>query len=330
MLLNCPYPTCAEIAAPTSANLNKAAAYLSQGDLVAIPTETVYGLAADGTNDHAIAKIYTFKNRPTFNPLIFHFADIEAIKEHVHWNECADKLAQDFWPGSLTLILAKRSDSNLSLLATAGLDTVGVRIPQHKIARQLIQKFGKPLAAPSANPSESISPTSAQDVQQSFGLTSSLFILDGGACSVGLESTILDLTDLHQPTLLRPGVITDQALRHCLNCVPMASIHAPDQTAIKAPGQMHRHYAPRLPLRLNATQVSDQEALLAFGSAPLKGAKKTLNLSQNQNLKQAAANLFAMMRQLDRPEYQSIAVMPVPHHGIGLAINDRLERAACS
>ncbi|MGI4852407.1 MAG: L-threonylcarbamoyladenylate synthase [Janthinobacterium lividum] len=330
MFIDCFYPSKSEIAEPTSINIDKAVTYLSQGNIVALPTETVYGLAADGTNDLAIAKIYEFKNRPIFNPLILHFADAESIKKHVHWHDIADQLAKKFWPGPLTLVLNKKLDSNLSLLATAGLDTIGVRIPQHKTTLEVIKSFGRPLAAPSANPSESISPTSAQDVQQGFGINRPLFILDGGRCSQGLESTILDLTDLETPTILRPGLITREDLSDCLNRQVLDFKNILNKGSLKSPGQMQRHYAPQLPLRLNAQHVFPEEALLAFGSALLEGAQKTLNLSESQDLKEAAAHLFSMMRQLDQSNFRGIAVMPIPSRGIGLAINDRLQKAATS
>lgn len=309
---------------PTEGTLEKAARLLFEGELVAIPTETVYGLAADATNDAAVAKIYSLKKRPQFNPLIIHFAEVEQIKPHVEWNEMAEKLAHAFWPGPLTLVLKKKSSSSLSLLATAGLETVGVRIPHHEVTSLLIQKAGKPLAAPSANPSEAISPTSAEDVRKGFDPETPLLIIEGGICQGGIESTIVDLT-LETPTLLRPGLALPEKIE--------AILHRPVQflttvSSIKAPGQMKRHYAPDIPLRLNATTVLPGEALLAFGPFPLRGAAKTLNLSHSGDLAEAAANLFAMMRELDTPLFSSIAVMPIPSYGIGLAINDRLSRAA--
>ena len=313
-----------EILSPTNEALERAAHLLLKGELVAIPTETVYGLAADATNDQAVAKIYNLKKRPQFNPLIIHFAEISAIKSHVKGNNMAEKLAHTFWPGPLTLILRKKIDSPLSLLATAGLDTVGVRIPRHNVAHLLIQKSGKPLAAPSANPSEAISPTSALDVRRGFDFKKPLLIIDGGICESGLESTILDLT-LNIPTVLRPGLITPEAIEEILQCRVLRS--SPN-SLFKAPGQMKRHYAPHIPLRLNVTNVSSGEALLAFGPSPLSGGAKMLNLSQDGNLEEAAANLFRMMRELDQPFFSGIAVMPIPSEAVGVAINDRLCRAA--
>ena len=313
-----------EILSPTNEVLERAAHLLLKGELVAIPTETVYGLAANATNDQAVAKIYNLKKRPQFNPLIIHFAEISAIKSHVKWNNMAEKLAHTFWPGPLTLILKKKIDSPLSLLATAGLDTVGVRIPRHNVARLLIQKIGKPLAAPSANPSEAISPTSALDVRRGFDFKKPLLIIDGGICESGLESTILDLT-LDIPTVLRPGLITPEAIEEILQCRVLRS--SPN-SLFKAPGQMKRHYAPHIPLRLNVTNVSAGEALLAFGPSPLSGGAKMLNLSQDGNLEEAAANLFRMLHELDQPFFSGIAVMPIPSEAVGVAINDRLCRAA--
>lgn len=318
-------PNCLlEILSPTNETLERAAHLLLKGELVGIPTETVYGLAADATNDHAVAKIYSLKKRPQFNPLIIHFAEVSAIKSHVEWNNMAENLAHAFWPGPLTLILRKKIDSPLSLLATAGLDTVGVRIPRHNVARLLIQKIGKPLAAPSANPSEAISPTSALDVRRGFDSQKPLLIIDGGICEGGLESTILDLT-LNIPTILRPGLITPEAIEEILQCRVLRS--SPN-SLFKAPGQMKRHYAPHIPLRLNVTNVSSSEALLAFGPSPLSGGAKMLNLSQDGNLEEAAANLFRMMHELDQPFFSGIAVMPISSEAIGVAINDRLCRAA--
>lgn len=322
MLKNATYSL--EILPPTDETLEKASQLLLKGELVAIPTETVYGLAADATNDRAVAKIYSLKKRPQFNPLIIHFAEISAVKSHVEWNNPAENLARVFWPGPLTLILRKRAGSSLSLLATAGLETVGIRIPRHEAARFLIQKVGKPLAAPSANPSEAISPTSALDVKKAFDPETPLLIIDGGICEGGLESTILDLT-LDTPTILRPGLISSEAIEETLQCAVLRSL---ENSSIKAPGQMKRHYAPHIPLRLNATEVSSDEALLAFGFPPLSGGATMLNLSQEGNLEEAAANLFRMMRELDKPFFSGIAVMPIPSEGVGIALNDRLCRAA--
>jgi L-threonylcarbamoyladenylate synthase len=310
---------------PSVETLERALSLLLKGELVAIPTETVYGLAADATNDKAVAKIYSLKKRPVFNPLILHFADKETIKMYVHWNPEADKLSEAFWPGPLTLILPKRKDSPISLLATAGLNTVGVRIPHHKETLALLKLLRGPLAAPSANPSESISPTSALDVQKAFDSNESLLIIDGGKCTGGLESTILDLSQ-EVPTVLRPGLIPVEKLSEVLKRNVYYNNMAP--SLLKAPGQMNRHYAPQLPLKLDAKKVSSTEALLAFGPFPLPGAATTLNLSKSGNLEEAASNLFRMLRELDQPHFSCISVMSIPSYGIGMAINDRLYRAS--
>jgi L-threonylcarbamoyladenylate synthase len=297
---------------------------LHQDEVVAMPTETVYGLAADATKDQAIVKIYEMKNRPSFNPLIAHFPDSEAAKKYAKFSKAAELLADHFWnPIShrpLTLVLPRISDTNLSHLATAGLNTVAVRVPGHPIALKLLRQFGRPLAAPSANRSNHISPTTAEHVRISFG-SNAPFILDGGTCQVGLESTILDMTG-DQPVLLRPGGATVEEIEAVLR-LPVLR-HVDPAATIKAPGMMKRHYAPQLPLRLNVSEPSENEAFLGFGHTE----KATLNLSPSGNLGEAACNLFSMLRDLDNPKFTGIAVMPVPNEGLGLAINDRLSRAA--
>lgn len=304
--------------------IKKACNLLHQSDVVAMPTETVYGLAADATTDQAIVKIYEMKNRPSFNPLIAHFPDIEAAKKYVHFSKTAELLAKHFWGldyhRPLTLVLPRLENTNLSHLATAGLDTVAVRIPAHPIALELLRQFRKPLAAPSANRSNHISPTTAEHVRMSFG-ENAPFILDGGACQIGLESTILDMTQ-DQPVLLRPGGATVEEIEDVLK-LPILRHNDPSAT-IKAPGMLKRHYAPSLPLRLNVVKPLHGEAFLGFGHAE----NATLNLSPGGNLDEAASNLFSMLRNLDNPKFKGIAVMPIPHEGLGLAINDRLSRAA--
>lgn len=292
---------------------------LHSGGVVVIPTETVYGLAADATSDLAVAKIYTLKNRPQFNPLIIHVATINQAETIAVFSKQAHDLAKVFWPGSLTLVLPKRPDSLISDLASAGLNTIAVRIPNHTIALDLLKAYGKPIAAPSANRSTEISPTQARDVQSTFG--DDIFILDGGPCQVGLESTIVDLTG-PQPVLLRPGGISLEQLESILGPIEKISGDA----LIKAPGMMKRHYAPSIPLRLNATKAFPKEAVLGFGDCG--NLPVTLNLSPSGDLVEAAANLFRMVRNLDLPTYEGIAVTPIPNHGLGLAINDRLKRAA--
>ena len=307
-----------------SALIKKACDLLHQGNVVAMPTETVYGLAADATQDQAIVKVYEMKNRPSFNPLIMHVSNIIAAKEYALFSKAAELLAESFWKSNhhrpLTLVLQRLENSNLSHLATAGLDTVAIRVPGHPIALELLRQFGKPLAAPSANRSNHISPTTAKHVRESFG-DNTLFILDGGNCEIGLESTILDMTQ-DQPVLLRPGGTTVEEIEEVLK-TPV--LRRTDPSAIiKAPGMLKRHYAPRLPLRLNVLEPAEGEAFLGFG----RTENTTLNLSPSGNLNEAASNLFSMLRDLDNPKFNGIAVMPIPHEGLGLAINDRLSRAA--
>jgi L-threonylcarbamoyladenylate synthase len=299
----------------------EAAELLRSGGLVAFPTETVYGLGADATNDIAVASIFAVKRRPRFNPLIVHVSGIEAAERLVCLDSRARHLARRFWPGPLTMVLPRREDSGLSLLVSAGLDTVAVRTPDHPVARALLNACGRPVAAPSANVSGRISPTTAAHVATELGEQVAL-ILDGGPCRVGVESTVLDLSGT-PPILLRPGGISVEELRDILG--PIAT---PEEGAVRAPGMLRRHYAPSRPLRLNARESGADEALLGFGPDI---AAATLNLSRRGDLVEAAANLFAMLRALDQaPGYAVIAVAPIPENGLGVAINDRLRRAASS
>ncbi|MBZ8118180.1 threonylcarbamoyl-AMP synthase [Roseovarius sp. LXJ103] len=299
--------------------ITRAATLLQEGGLVAFPTETVYGLGADATNGAAVASVYAAKGRPAFNPLIVHVASIEDAQRYALWSDAADRLAT-LWPGPLTLVLPRKPASPLALLTTAGLDSVALRIPAHPVARALLATFGGPLAAPSANPSGRISPTTAAHVAD--GLTGRIdAIIDGGACSVGLESTILGLTDQNgSTTLLRPGGLPQSVIEAALG----APLTTEDQTSITAPGQLASHYAPNASLRLNATDLRPGETLLGFGPV----ANATLNLSPGANLTEAAANLFDHLHQLDAAGPAKIAVSPIPDHGLGHAINDRLRRAA--
>ena len=312
----------------TQANVDEAAALLRAGALVALPTETVYGLGGDATNDAAVAAIYAAKGRPTFNPLIVHVADLAAAEKLVTVDERARQLAAAFWPGPLTLVLPRRADSGLSLLLSAGLDTVAIRCPAHSVAQSLLIAANQPIAAPSANRSTEVSPTTAQHVAASFADVANgpAMILDAGACAVGVESTVLDLS-VPIATLLRPGGVTPEQIVAVIGPIQRAHHGDLGNAARPSPGMMARHYAPRCPVRRDALSVSSDEALLAFG-APLAGAAKMLNLSQSGDLVEAAANLFAMLRALDTPDVSAIAVMPVPNEGLGLAINDRLARAA--
>ena len=307
--------------------LKKALCLLGKGHVIGMPTESVYGLAANATNDTAIARIYETKERPSFNPLIIHVNSIEMAYQWGVFTPLAKKLASVFWgtkPSSLTLVV-KRSNDSLSHLVTAGLDTVAIRIPLHPIALELIGEFGKPLAAPSANRSNHMSPTSAEAVQSDLGDRISL-IIDGGNCAVGLESTILDVTG-ELPVLLRPGGTSIEAIEALIHQPVIRAQNDFDEKKPKAPGMLKRHYAPSIPLRLNATAPHQGEAYLAFGKTDI-AQTTTLNLSELGNLTEAAANLFKMMRLLDTNMHTGIAVAPIPNSDIGLAINDRLERAA--
>ncbi len=307
---------------PTPAALAKAARLLGEGALVAFPTETVYGLGADARRDEAVASIFAAKGRPQFNPLIVHVADLTAAERLGVFDARARKLAQTFWPGALTLVVPRRKDAGISWLSTAGLETIALRVPKHAIAQQLLAAFGGPIAAPSANRSGTVTATTARHVAESLGGEVGL-ILDGGPTAHGLESTIVGLAEA-APTLLRPGAITRDAIEAVIGPLGVASDHA---EAPHSPGRLKRHYATGKPLRLNATRVAGDEALLAFG-APLGGARTTLNLSPRGDLREAAANLFAMLRTLDAGEARAIAVMAIPTSGLGEAINDRLQRAA--
>ena len=310
----------------TAQSIAEAARTLREGGLVAFPTETVYGLGGDAANERAVAAIFEAKNRPQFNPLISHVPDAAAARAFVRWNQTAEKLAATFWPGPLTLVLPRAEGSPIALLATAGLDTVAIRAPSHPIAQALMRATGRPIAAPSANRSGEVSPTRPEHVAQSLGARAPM-ILDGGPCLVGVESTVLDVTTA-PPILLRPGGATREAIEAVIGPIALSDAIPSGDAARKSPGQLHSHYAPSRPVRLEATSVSADEGLLAFGPDIPPGAMLTMNLSPTGNLGEAAANLFAMMRSLDRPGIGRIAVAPIPHTGLGLAINDRLRRAA--
>jgi L-threonylcarbamoyladenylate synthase len=303
--------------------LDRAAALLRDGKLVAFPTETVYGLGADATNDRAVAAIFAAKQRPAFNPLIVHIIDAAAAARLVRLDGRAEALAARFWPGPLSLVLPRLADCPVSLLASAGLDSLALRVPGHPLPRALIRAVGRPIAAPSANRSGRVSPTEAGHVLDELDGRIAA-ILDGGACRVGLESTVLDLTAA-RPTLLRPGGVAIEDLEAAIGPIDIAD---DDNTAPRGPGMLSSHYAPSRPLRLDATTVKPDEALLAFGKRAPKGAKETRWLSRSGDLSEAAANLFAALRALDRPDFAAIAVMPIPAHGLGRAVNDRLRRAA--
>jgi L-threonylcarbamoyladenylate synthase len=312
-----------------------AAGCLAGGGLVAFPTETVYGLGADAQDGLAVARLYEAKGRPAFNPLIAHVPDLKAAQGLARFDAAAERLATALWPGPLTLVLPKADTCTVADLATAGLDSIAVRVPDHRVAADILRAFGRPVVAPSANRSGHVSPTTAQHVLADLRCRIDL-IVDGGATPVGVESTIVSCLDA--PALLRPGGVPratiERVLGHVLGETPAperADEERPDEgEAPLAPGQLASHYAPRTPLRLDATSVSTGEALLAFGPTIPAGATplRVLNLSARGDLIEAAANLFSHLRALDAAGARTIAVMPVLHEGIGEAINDRLKRAA--
>jgi L-threonylcarbamoyladenylate synthase len=313
---------------PGAAGLARAAALLRAGALVAFGTETVYGLGADATDAAAVAAVFAAKDRPRFNPLISHYPDAAAAFADGVPSPAAQALAAAFWPGPLTLVLPRRAESRVALLTGAGLDTLALRVPAHPTAAALLRAVGRPVAAPSANRSGQVSPTTAAHVLEGLGGRIAA-ILDCGPCSVGVESTVLDLSG-PQPHLLRPGGVPLEAIVARIGPVALGAPPA-DAAAPRAPGQLASHYAPRLPVRLEATLVGADEALLAFG-APLAGAGAMFNLSPGGDTTEAAARLFAGLRSLDalgaREGLRGIAAMAVPDTGLGRAINDRLRRAA--
>ena len=319
-----------QILAAGEAAVAAAARVLADGGLVAFPTETVYGLGADAANPAAIARLYQAKGRPAFNPLIAHVGDLAAARKIARFDADAEKLAKRFWPGPLTLVLPKTEDCTVADLATAGLDTVAVRVPAHPVARDILRAFGGPVVAPSANLSGHVSPTTAAHVEHDLAGLIDL-IVDGGSVAVGVESTIVGC--LAQPMLLRPGGVPrediERVLGHALAQPPQEA--AGDDAQPLAPGMLASHYAPRTRVRLDAEDVAPDEALLAFGLHRLHGADRAvaiMNLSDKGDLAEAAANLFGYLRSLDAKGATTIAVMPIPDEGLGEAINDRLRRAA--
>jgi len=318
-------PLLTRILSPDDEGIVSAAALLRAGHLVAIPTETVYGLAADATSAPSVAAVFAAKGRPSFNPLICHYADAQAASAHVAFSPLAGRLAGAFWPGPLTLVLPRLAGCPVDARAGAGLPTLAVRVPAHPVARDLLAVCGFPLAAPSANLSGGVSPTNAAHVLADLDGRIAA-VLDGGPCTVGLESTVVDLSG-ERPLLLRPGGIPVEAIEACIG--RMARGHTPG-TAPASPGLLAAHYAPALPLRLDAEIVGKDEALLAFG--PALPAALTFNLSPSGDLAEAAARLFAGLRWLDaegaRRGLRGIAAMPIPNAGFGEAISDRLRRAS--
>lgn len=305
------------------ASIADAASILRGGGLVAFATETVYGLGADATSDTAVAKIYAAKGRPSFNPLIAHVADLAAARQQALFNTDAEKLAEAFWPGPLTLVLPFASDGSVCQLARAGLDTIALRVPAHAIARTLLTATGRPIAAPSANKSGHVSPVTAQHVCDDLdGLIDC--VLDAGPTEVGLESTIVACLD-GEVALLRPGGVAREAIEALLG--RRLADPAPDDASPRAPGQLLSHYAPRSRVRLAARHLEADEAGLDF-AGQFGNGDRILDLSPNGNLTEAAANLFRHLRALDRYGAGTIAVAPIPETGLGEAINDRLRRAA--
>lgn len=313
-----------------SAGLDEAARLIRAGGLVAFPTETVYGLGADATNDTAVARIFEAKERPSFNPLIVHSPSISEVWKYAESNRRAEALADKFWPGALTMVLPRKQKAKLSLLVSAGLPSVAIRVPAHAGARDLLRLSGRPIAAPSANRSGRISPTTAQHVAESLGDAVDL-ILDGGPCRIGVESTIIDVTG-DRVALLRPGGVSLEAIEEAVgdavdvpeHAFPSESGQTGETPAPVSPGLLSSHYAPRAAVRLNADGAGADEAYLGFGGS----TDAALDLSPSGDLREAAANLFAMLHQLDAAGVSGIAVAPIPETGLGRAINDRLRRAA--
>lgn len=307
--------TTTQIAPADDKGIEAAAKILREGGLVAFPTETVYGLGADATNGQAVAAIFAAKGRPLFNPLIVHVADLDEARRYAEVSPRAQALAEKFWPGALTLVLPRRKNSPISLLASAGLDTLALRAPSHPAAIALLRRSGRPIAGPSANMTGKVTATTAQHVLESLNGKVDL-ILDGGSATLGIESTVIGF-DGDRPLLLRPGAVAREKIEDLIG--PLG----PPGNLIQSPGQLASHYAPRAALRMNASQPHAGEVLLGFGN--VSGAR--LNLSPRGDLGEAAANLFAMLRELDKTA-MAIAVSPIPSTGIGEAINDRLLRAA--
>jgi L-threonylcarbamoyladenylate synthase len=302
-----------------------AAGLLKDGALVAFPTETVYGLGADASNDAAVARLFEAKGRPSFNPLIIHVATVAAAAEHGAFNATARKLADAFWPGPLTLVVPRRAQSAISPLATAGLDSVGLRLPAHSKAQRLLALVGRPIAAPSANPSGRLSPTLPEHVVATLGGRIAA-VLDGGPTAIGIESTIVSCLGNEPALLLRPGGVPREAIEAVLDRhVPDGGADADRPTS---PGQLASHYAPRAILRLNAVAPRPGEVFVTFGAPAGAYQGDTVSLSESGDLIEAAGNLFRILHTLDERNVGRIAIMPIPEAGLGLAINDRLRRAA--
>ena len=302
-------------------NLSKAVNYLKKNQLIGVPTETVYGLAGNAYSEESVRKIYLLKKRPFKNPLIIHYLDLKQLKNDVELNSDFYKLYKKFCPGPITFVLKKKKNSLLPSIATANLKTVAVRVPRNKIVRKILKNLNFPLAIPSANKSTHVSPVSASDVVSEFG-SSLKFILDGGNCIIGLESTVVDLTS--KARILRPGLIAPSDISKVLN--KKISVYKGSKT-IKAPGMLKKHYSPGIPIKLNQKKAKNNEAFIVFGKK-YKKAKNIFNLSSKSNLNVAARNLYKILRLIKKKNYKMICVSSIPKTGIGLAINDRLSRAA--
>jgi L-threonylcarbamoyladenylate synthase len=307
----------------TQEAIRHAAEALARGEIVAFPTETVYGLGANALDARAVARVFAAKERSRFNPLIVHVRGLAEAERYAVANDTARRLAAAFWPGPLTLVLMKRPSGGIVDLVSAGLETVALRAPAHPVAQALLEVVRLPIAAPSANRSGRISPTTATDVETELDDRAAM-IIDGGPCPLGIESTVIAVLD-DTPALLRPGALPREAIELVLGA-PLAAATANHSGA--SPGRLETHYAPATKLRLGATSVAPDEALLAFGGDVPEGARATINLSTSGNLEEAAARLFAALRELDSAGASAIAVMPIPARGLGEAINDRLQRAA--
>lgn len=324
-----------KILSATAKTIDEAAKLIREGGLVAFPSETVYGLGANALDGKAVAQIFEAKGRPSFNPLISHISNAEQAEKFGIFDDIAREIATIFWPGPLTLIVKRRDDCAISELASAGLPTVALRVPGHPVAQALIRAAGVPIAAPSANKSGEISPTTPMHVADSLGEAVDMILADG-PCAVGLESTVLDLSG-DAPVIVRAGAVTAEDIAVLIGRDVVYDLG--DKEKPSSPGQLLKHYAPHIPLRMNAIDLEPGEAFLGFGSDKFMGIKgggaakdlpdsMRLNLSETQDLHEAASNLFRMMRLLDRPEHKGIAVMPIPDQGLGIAMNDRLRRAS--
>lgn len=300
----------------------RATKILKKGGLIGFPTETVYGLGADALNNKAVLKIFSLKKRPKFNPLICHFNNIKQIKKNAILSKKALKIAKEFWPGPLTLILKKRHNTKISNLVSAGLNTIACRIPSNLIALKILNEFNGIIAAPSANLSSKLSSTTAKHVKKNFG--KKIYLIDGGNTKYGIESTIIDLSN-KIPSILRPGIIHKKDI---IKILPNIIYKKKNKENIKSPGQLKKHYSPNIPIRINIKKVKNNEVLLNFGKNNLKSKIKELNLSKKSNLEEAAKNLFNYLHILDNKKYDAIAIAPIKNKGIGIAINDKLKRAS--